>query len=121
MKILTNRTLYRCDFCTKHRLTKAAATRHELFCRHNPDNKHKCFSCEHLVRTDAAGAIGPDGKMQYAGRQSFTCAKFGNDMYTYVAERRNIVEKLGDVSRMPNECDGYETEAFNINPQNIPF
>lgn len=122
MKILHNRTLYRCEYCTKHRLTKAAAIRHELFCRHNPANKHKCFHCEHLVRTDAAAAVGADGELRHEGRQAFTCARFGHDMYTYVAERRKIVEKLGDVVRMPLECSGYEPEVFySISPDEIPF
>lgn len=121
MIVLHNRTLYRCDYCMKHRLTKAAAVRHELFCRYNPNNRHKCFDCEHLVRTDAAAAIGADGELKHEGRQAFTCAKFGHDMYTYVAERRKIVEKLGDVIRMPLECSGHEYETFNSNIQDLPF
>ena len=117
MKTISNRTIYRCDHCSKHRLTKQAAARHELFCRHNPENKHKCFGCEHLVHTEAAAAISPTGQIQFAGRQSFTCAKKGVDMYTYVAERRNIVEKLGNVERMPIECDDYEPE--DITPRGL--
>lgn len=112
MIVLHNRTLYRCEYCNKHRLTKAAAIRHELFCRHNPANKHKCFGCEHLVVTQEAAAIGGAGELQHAGRQSFTCAKLGKDMYTYVAERRKIVEKLGEVERMPLDCASYEPEEY---------
>ena len=121
MKTIPNRVIYRCDHCSKHRLTKAAAARHELFCRHNPENKHQCFGCEHLVHTEAAAAVGPDGTVKYAGRQAFTCAKKGVDMYTYVAERRNIVEKLGNVERMPLACDLYEMESFNVNLSDFPF
>jgi hypothetical protein len=123
MKILHNRTLYRCEYCTKHRLTRAAAQRHELFCRHNPSNKHKCFGCEHLVVSQQAAAVGAEGQLQHAGRQSFTCAKFGKDMYTYVAERRNIVEKLGEVERMPLTCKGYEPEEYypTNHPEETPF
>lgn len=112
MIVIPNRTLYRCEYCTKHRLTKAAAQRHELFCRYNPANRHKCFSCEHLVVVSQAAAVGQEGQLQHAGRQSFTCAKLGVDMYTYVAERRKIVDKLGEVSRMPLTCLDYEPEQY---------
>jgi len=112
MIVIPNRTLYRCEYCTKHRLTKKAAQRHELFCRYNPNNRHKCFGCEHLVVVQQAAAVGTEGQLHHAGRQSFTCARFGIDMYTYVAERRDIVHKLGDVTRMPIECREYEPEQY---------
>lgn len=123
MKVIPNRTLFRCDYCTKHRLTKAAAQRHEQFCRHNPNNKHKCFGCEHLVVTSQAAAVGPEGQLHHAGRQSFTCAKLGLEMYTYVAERRDIVDRLGAVERMPLRCDHYEPEQYyaTIHPEEPAF
>ena len=115
MKIIPNRTLFRCDYCTKHRLTKAAAQRHELFCRHNPNNQHKCFGCQHLVHTTAIKGISETGELQRGGYQYFTCARFGGpDMYTYVAERRNMVHKLGEVCRMPLVCSGYEPERCTL-------
>ena len=124
MRVIPNRTLYKCDHCAKHRLTKAAAARHELFCRHNPQNKHKCFGCEYLVHTTSTKAIGANGEFQRGGNQFFTCAKKQVDMYTYVAERRKMLAKLGSVERMPLACDLYEPEQYQFDsshPENTPF
>lgn len=74
MSVLPNRTVFRCEYCAKYRLTKAAAVRHERFCRHNPTNRHRCFGCEHLMHTQQAAAVGADGELKHAGRQSFTLA-----------------------------------------------
>ena len=124
MKILRNRTLYRCDYCAKYRLTKAAAARHELFCRHNPNNQHKCFGCQYLVVEAEAVGVRADGSLLRGGYQHFTCAKKGVDMYTYVAERRKLLPKLGDVGRMPLVCDLYEPEQLlfdSSHPENPIF
>ena len=124
MKTIPNRVIYRCDHCSKHRLTKAAAARHELFCRHNPENKHQCFGCEFLVVEKQSVGIRADGSLLRCAYQSFTCAKKQVDMYTYVAERRNMLDKLGDnVERMPLTCDLYEPETFHYSqhPENPAF
>lgn len=120
MKSIPNRTIYRCDFCSKHRLTKAAMQYHEQFCRHNPHNQHKCFSCENLVVTNEAVGVGPDGELRTAGKR-FTCARLGYELYSYVAERRALVEKMpANVVRMPLNCASYESEVFpQLNP--VPF
>lgn len=123
MKTIPNRTIYRCEHCSKYRLTKSAAIRHELFCRHNPDNKHRCFGCQYLSVENEVVGVRDDGTIQRNGRQHFTCAKREVDMYTYVAERRNMLHKLGNVERMPLACDLYEPEVFNFtdHPENPSF
>lgn len=124
MKIIPNRTIYRCEHCSKYRLTKAAAARHELFCRHNPANRHRCFGCQFLVVERVAAGIGRNGELVEKGHQHFTCAKTAQDMYSYVAERRKMLEKLGpDVVRMPTECGMYEPEHFDLSnhPENPAF
>jgi hypothetical protein len=124
MIALPNRTIYRCEHCSKYRLTKAAAVRHELFCRHNPANKHKCFGCQFLSVENKAAGVAADGTLIQSGHQAFTCAKKQVDMYTYVAERRKLLPKLGDVERMPLTCDLYEPEHFSLDtshPENPCF
>lgn len=116
MKTIPNRTIYRCEYCTRHRLTKAAAQRHELFCKANPNNQHKCFGCEHLVHTTTMKGVDGTGELQRGGHQFFTCARHGHDMYTYVAERRNMLHKLGNVERMPLACADYEPEQYHPTP-----
>lgn len=117
MRTIPNRTIYRCDHCPKHYLSKGAAERHEQFCRRNPNNKHRCFGCEHLVATQEATGVDKDGNLRTAGKR-FACAKFGRDMYSYVAERRELTQRMpADVVRMPLECTGFEPESFpELNP-----
>lgn len=126
MKVKRNRTLFCCDFCAKHRLTKSAMQRHELFCRHNPANKHRCFGCEFLVVEKEPVGIDEAGNLQRSGHQTFACAKRRCNMYSYVAERRKMLHKLGDVQRMPLQCADYEPEQYHNtqhpeNPQEPAF
>lgn len=112
MKAL-QRTIYRCDFCTKHRLTKAAAENHERYCKHNPNNKHACFGCQNLRVVDGEA---PDGSRC----KQFTCEAFERRLYSYVAERRNLLYEhiLGpDCMRMPLECPAYTPEVFEPTPE----
>lgn len=123
MKTILNRTIYRCEFCSKYRLTRAAAVRHELFCRHNPNNQHRCFGCQFLSVENKIVGIDKEGAPLLSGHQHFTCAKTGQDMYTYIAERRRMLDKLGNVERMPLTCDLYEPEVFDLtdHPENPSF
>ncbi|NVO31197.1 hypothetical protein [Hymenobacter lapidiphilus] len=124
MKTIPNRTIYRCDHCSKYRLTKAAAERHELFCRHNPRNQHRCFGCQFLAVERYAVGVGRTGALVESGHQHFTCAKTGQDMYTYVVERRRMLGKLEPgLVRMPTECSMYEPEHFDFSqhPENPVF
>lgn len=118
MKILTNRTLYRCDHCPAYRLSAGALLRHEQHCPRNPQNRHACFSCTHLVRTTEEAAVGADGKLITAKRTVFTCAALSKDLYSYVAERKNMLAYVGDAERMPLQCPSH---AFDNPYPDAPF
>lgn len=121
MKTIPNRTIYRCDFCTTHRLSAKAAQHHERYCRSNPANKHACFGCEFLVVDRQVVGVAEDGNPLVERYQSFTCAKRQLSMYSYVAERRGLVEKLGpEVVRMPLQCSDYEPEQFDSIQNPLP-
>ena len=117
MKIIPNRTLYRCDFCTAHRLSPAAALHHEHFCKRNPNNKHKCFGCQHLAVADG---IAPDGRRL----KSFTCEALNKPLYSYVAEKRGVAGTYGLLPegsvRMPLACPAYRLKLIG-EPENLPF
>jgi hypothetical protein len=111
MKALA-RTIYRCDFCTKHRLTKGAAERHERFCKNNPANKHRCFDCQNLQVTEGKS---PDGR----SCKQFTCQAFERRLYSYIAEKRGMLYEhiLGpDAMRMPLECPAFALEVYEPEP-----
>ena len=112
MKTLLNRTVYQCDHCTTKRFTKAAALRHEQYCKKNPHNQHACFDCKHLVRTTEEAAVGEDGKLITSKRTVFHCGRFDKDLYSYVAERKNILQHVGDAERMPTTCRGHEDDDY---------
>jgi hypothetical protein len=98
MKIVTNATYYTCDHCTKRMFTKKGMSNHEMFCKSNPRNKHKCFDfCKHLQRE------------RMEGQTVFTCLLLNEDMYSYKAEKRkHPVLKDEESMRMPNHCSGHE-------------
>lgn len=51
MSYSENRTIYRCEHCSKYySLSKSAANYHEKRCNSNPKNQHACFGCEHLEK-----------------------------------------------------------------------
>jgi hypothetical protein len=102
--------IHTCEFCRKYYKRKNAAEWHELHCRENPKNKHKCFEfCKHLKKTDW---IEPT---EYGGDQKvgveFTCGITGKQLHSYVAERRKL--SLVDwTTRMPLECETFEAENW---------
>lgn len=102
MKIIPNRTIFRCDHCTTHRLSKGAAERHEQFCKANPNNKHRCFGCQHLV-------VGPREASDDRSMKEFACAHFNQRLYSYVAEKRGIVGFAAEQGaiRMPLQCPAF--------------
>ena len=117
MKTIPNRTLYRCDYCRTHRLSPAAAQHHERFCKHNPNNKHKCFGCQYLTVADGVGSDGQRLK-------SFTCEALNLPLYSYVAEKRGVASKYGllpeGCKRMPLTCPAYRLKLIGA-PENLPF
>lgn len=102
------RTIYRCDFCTKHYFSAKPAIKHEVFCLKNPANKHKCFWCKSLVVDKVKSDEGYPEK-------TFYCSKYGKEMHSVVAERIKH-SCLGHTERMPIECEGYQIEDYFQEP-----
>jgi hypothetical protein len=96
------RTNYICEFCGKYYVRKHHAEWHEKHCRLNPDNDHKCYhECRHLHK-----------ERECDGSTTITCRKKNLTMYGYAAERRRLLDVIGDADmRMPLQCDDYENDA----------
>lgn len=124
MKIKSNVTLYICDHCRKKYQRQDACKKHEQFCSMNPNNQHKCFQhCKHLIKAKEEFDVQYhyDGSEYYSKRTSFKCELLNKWMYSYIAERRDIVPLYNELeddereyTRMPLECDKYEYE-YNLN------
>lgn len=106
MIIKKNVTLYICEHCRKAYQSDRYIERHEKYCKKNPANDHKCFQmCKHLKRSRDYD------EHEYGGVEYtvFICEKTGEEMYSYIAEKKRLVEKgyiNGD--RMPLECKHYD-------------
>lgn len=112
MKI-TETTVYECGFCGKKQYRKCDMSKHEKWCKKNPNNDHKCFQyCTHLVRDRE---IFDDTEGYEKTRRTFTCSLLNKKMYSYIAERRGIVSNLSGCERMPLECDFYKDRNYGLN------
>jgi hypothetical protein len=104
MKVET-RTLYRCEHCKKHYLTKHSCVTHETFCAKNPANKHACFRCEHLV-------VDRENSDDGYSEKTFTCSKLEKQLHSFKAEKIKH-GCLGYTERMPLQCDSFK-DAFDF-------
>lgn len=119
----SQKTVYKCDHCGKNYLVKRFALRHESFCKKKPENMHKCFEyCEHLIKGIESYTTSDTYPETPVNRVTFQCAKTGNFMYSFMAEKLKIVPTYNDYdavgrtySRMPLECDLYKDSG------NFPF
>ena len=97
-------TAYKCEYCNKLNQWTHHIKRHERFCKHNPNNRHKCFEyCKHLkleLYDDHHGVVYSKG---------FKCLKTGKNMYSYKAEKSIIIDVREEGERMPLECKYFET------------
>jgi len=98
--------VYYCEHCKKHMLSAASMSRHEKFCKFNPENKTKCFEhCIHLVR-DREFISG-----YYPGlHTTFECLKTGKGLYSYQFEK-NVnfkPEYIKGLFKMPKNCLEYQ-------------
>lgn len=102
-------TVYRCDHCNRSMLGKGAMSRHEKYCRQNPNNKHKCFEfCKHLEKAfthEETGDYNNEPRITH-----MTCTKLNIKMYSYKFEKNTTkpINALIGLTRMPLECDSYE-------------
>lgn len=108
------KTVYYCEFCTRHRLTKKAIAMHEPCCYKNPANFHPCWTCDHLgIQTIERYACDEEGQPIETDYEVkvFSCSKLGKDMYSYRAEGLGLLKKypreFDNKSRMPSECEAY--------------
>lgn len=101
-------TIYECEHCKKYYKRKHFAVKHELFCKKNPINRHRCFEfCTHLSKrteTEEGDDFFPDRSYT-----TFYCAVTGEEMHSYIAQRRGM-HICGYTERMPLECKSYRGE-----------
>lgn len=110
MKAITEK-VYHCEHCKKYMLSASSMSRHEKYCRMNPNNKHKCFDlCRHLQKSRVYGTI-------YHGVTQFRCAITGEKMYSYLLEKKQTAYfgnkiNFDGLIRMPLECNDYRIMSF---------
>lgn len=111
METKENQTVYKCEFCKKHYLHKHHATKHELKCRFNPNNRHKCFEyCVHLEKEKNPIYTGGDSEYIKGYETNFFCKKYQKSLHSYKAEHSNnryLKEVVEETERMPLTCVGY--------------
>jgi len=79
MKI-TTQDVFHCDFCKKKQFRKGDMTKHEKWCKYNPNNQHACFNfCENLIRSEEHY----DGIYYESKKTVFTCNISKKEMYSY--------------------------------------
>ena len=101
--IIKTKKVYYCKFCNKHMLSAGFMTIHELHCRKDPKNQHKCFQyCKHLI------------KKRDMERTDFYCEITKKHMYSYKVENKdwfcNGGSDFSEHIRMPLECKYYDIE-----------
>jgi hypothetical protein len=85
-------------------------TRHEKYCRLNPQNLHRCFDlCHHLKRERSV-----DGFHVFT---EFTCTKLNIKMYSFLAEKKKTSYfgnpiKIEGLVRMPLQCIYHQYMTF---------
>jgi len=93
---------------------KGAMSRHEKYCKENPNNKHKCFDfCKHL-KWEKHYAYDDYGNQ--CGHTDMICEKRDVYMYSFKFEKNTHkpATALNGLERMPLECDLYEWEEDYI-------
>jgi len=108
-------TIYKCEHCGKVQFRKGDMTRHEKWCKMNPNNLHACFNfCHNLIKSEERyevnGGYSEWGDGYSGMRTVFTCKVTGKEMYSFIAERRKlpIVNDI-DAIRMPLICEHYKS------------
>jgi hypothetical protein len=94
--------VYYCDHCKRHMLSAGAMSRHEKYCRLNPNNRHKCFDlCTHLKRVLLPYSFG-----------EMVCKVTDCKMYSYKLEKRASLFPYHNLTkglvRMPLTCNLYK-------------
>ena len=101
--------VFTCDHCGKKQFRKSDMSRHEKWCKKNPNNDHKCFQfCKHLIKGEEEYE-GVNYDEVFIGKKTvFQCALTKQKMYSFIAERKKLpVVNESDAIRMPLKCDSY--------------
>lgn len=111
MKIITNTTIYKCDFCKKKYEKQHACIRHEKYCGSNPDNHSICSGCQHLEEKKEDIDCGDSWHRGITVKYYF-CKKHLQRLHPLKAERTGIVgkypEQFEDSILFPKECEDYK-------------
>ncbi|MCP4354563.1 MAG: hypothetical protein GY793_02795 [Proteobacteria bacterium] len=110
-------TIYTCKYCRKYYKRKKAAEWHQYHCSSNPRNNHICFhDCEHLKYTKADHETEGHGiySETTVSPATFYCKKHNKYMYSYIAERKKIIESYGEDlgERMPLRCGEHQYQGM---------
>lgn len=100
--------VYICEHCIRKMFGAGAMSRHEKWCRSNPNNTHKCFEfCKYLKMTQESFGDKEGYKQRFT---EMLCTKRNVKMYSYKFEKKTTKPKnaLEGLERMPLECDLYE-------------
>jgi hypothetical protein len=106
----TLRKVYQCEHCKRNMVSASAMSRHERFCRMNPNNKHKCFDlCRHLKRNIEL-IDGKDPSSAFSYVTTLKCGVTDIKMYSYLFEKKGNFkpEFLKGLIRMPLDCKLYQ-------------
>jgi hypothetical protein len=104
------KTVYYCEHCKKHGLSKPKMQYHERICSSNPENNRPCFQCEHLTynKYDLYDD-NPYGGQWVRSVNLLFCDKKKMFLYTPKNEIKGNHYDLGEESNNPmpkicNEC-----------------
>lgn len=92
-----------------------ALSRHEKYCKENPNNKHICFEfCRHLEKSSERyyGSYFSD-ELQSGERTVFTCKVTGKKMYSYHREKQYWEYVTSDMIRMPLDCKDFQVMSYD--------
>ena len=109
MQIITNKTIYRCDYCKKVYLIERYCKEHEFNCAKNPKNYMACSGCIFL-KEDTITNYYEQYDHEYSKTSlHFHCENLNKDIYPYKCIRLGLVDKFpdsfSDQEVMPNKCE----------------
>lgn len=109
MKVLTNKTLYKCEHCNKMYQVGAACKIHEIKCSKNPENTVACSMCDHLKEVDKHVDVDMFYGYTTLKFKGFRCAVKDIGLYPLKAVHKGLIaqypETFEDEEVMPKHCE----------------
>lgn len=93
METITDKKVYKCEFCGKLSLSKGGMTIHEMNCKKNPKNWVDCASCDYLKSV----------RIKIEGSEGKRCYRCPNHYVDYV---NGYSECMRNDNAYDDECDG---------------